>query len=217
MNIARFRNWAKSFDSTILFYVPNTSPYSDPGVHNVTIVTWIQAEGYKSVHFEFTITTPPLHTLLFWTGSSAIVGHSVNFSAYVTGGSGSYTYYWDFGDGSSGSGNQSPHTFLTKGNYTITLTVTDSKSQQITASQLVAVIPLPEPVVGPQGPQGLQGPQGAPGTTGPQGPTGDQGPAGQQGPIGLLQGSTVTTAGLGALAGALVAGLAWYGRRRGRT
>src|SRR5437899_11109296 len=73
------------------FYAPSTSPYSDPGVHNVTIVTWIYAEGCKSVHFDFTSTTPPLHTLLFWTGSSAIVGHNVNFSAYVTGGSGSWT------------------------------------------------------------------------------------------------------------------------------
>ena len=151
------------------------------------------AEGYKYVHSDFTITNPPLHTLLYWAGSSGLVGHIVNFAAYVTGGSGSYTYYWDFGDGSSGSGNPSPHTFLTKGNYTVTLTVTDGKNQQITASQLVAVIPLPEPVVGPQGPQG------APGTTGPQGPKGDQGPAGQQGPIGLLQGSIVTTAGLGVL------------------
>ena len=186
-------------------------------MHNVTIVTWVQAEGYKYLHFDFTITTPPLHTLLFWTGSSAIVGHTVNFSAYVTGGPGTYTYYWDFGDGSSGSGNPSPHTFLTKGNYTITLTATDSNNQQITASQLVTVIPLPEPVTGPPEPTGAQGPQGFTGATGPPGPPGpkgEQGPAGQAGTPGLLQGSIVTTAGLGALAGALVAGLAGYVRKR---
>src|SRR2546426_12101333 len=59
----------------------------------------------------------------------------------------------------------------TSSTRTITLTVTDSKNQQITTSQLVTVIPLPGPVIGPQGPQGLTGPQGAPGTTGPQGPT----------------------------------------------
>src|SRR3989454_9149417 len=101
----------------------------------------------------------------------------------------------------------------TSSTRTITLTATDSKSQQITASQLVAVIPLPEPVAGPPGPTGAQGPQGFTGATGPPGPKGDQGPAGQQAPMGLFQGSIVTTAGLGVLAGALVAGLAGYVRK----
>src|SRR2546427_2314480 len=105
----------------------------------------------------------------------------------------------------------------TSSTRTITLTATDSKSQQITASQLVAVIPLPEPVAGPPGPTGAQGPQGFTGATGPPGPPGpkgEQGPAGQAGTPGLLQGSIVTTDGLSALASALVAGIDGNVRKR---
>ncbi len=38
---------------------------------------------------------------------------------------GSLTYFWDFGDGSTGSGKVVEHTYSAAGNYTVTLTVTD--------------------------------------------------------------------------------------------
>jgi PKD repeat protein len=159
----------------VTFYAPsNRSPYSDPGIHNITILVWVSAEGFKSNHFNFSISVPPIQALLFWQGSATIVNQSVTFSAVVFGGTAPFVYVWNFGDGMPGGGNPVTHSFQTKGNYSVTVTVTDSNAQSITASQAISVMSLPNPVVGPPGPQGTQGPIGPPG---PQGPSGTQGTA----------------------------------------
>ena len=162
----------------LTFYAPsNRSPYSDPGIHNVTILVWVSNEGFKSNHFNFSITIPPLQALLFWQGSATIVNQSVTFSAAVFGGTAPFLYVWNFGDGMTGAGNPANHRFQTRGNYTVTLTVTDSNAQTITASQIVSVISIPQPIPGPQGPIGPQGSPGPAGPPGPQGPSGTQGAA----------------------------------------
>jgi hypothetical protein len=159
----------------VTFYAPSSrSPYSDPGIHNVTILVWVSAEGFKSDHFNFSISVPPIQALLFWQGSATIVNQSITFNAAVFGGTPPYLYVWNFGDGMTGGGNPVSHRFQGRGNYTVTLTVTDSNVQSVTATQTISVIPLPQPVTGPPGPQGVQGPSGPPG---PQGPSGTQGAA----------------------------------------
>ncbi|AHM62644.1 beta-1,4-xylanase [Flammeovirgaceae bacterium 311] len=49
------------------------------------------------------------------------------------------SYAWDFGDGSTGSGELANHSFSAYGNYTVTLTVTDNGGAVGTSSQLVSV------------------------------------------------------------------------------
>lgn len=154
----------------ITFYAPsNQPPWSDSGVHNVTTQVWVGGVGFETNHFNFTIPVPPLQALLFWQGSATIVNQSVTFYASVIGGTTPYVYTWNFGDGMTGGGNPVNHTFLNKGNYTVTITTTDANAQTITTSQMISVIPLPKPVAGPQGSQGPPGPPG------PQGPSGTQG------------------------------------------
>lgn len=51
---------------------------------------------------------------------------TVYFSSTVSGGCGSYTYSWTFGDGQSGTGNTPSHTYQTAGTYTATVTVTEA-------------------------------------------------------------------------------------------
>lgn len=52
---------------------------------------------------------------------------------------GTYTYFWDFGDGSTGSGPVPTHAYSTSGNYTVTLIVSDGvkESPPSTASVVV--------------------------------------------------------------------------------
>ena len=43
----------------------------------------------------------------------------MTFSANVSGGVGSYTYIWNFGDGSSSTEATPSHTYAADGNYTV--------------------------------------------------------------------------------------------------
>jgi outer membrane protein OmpA-like peptidoglycan-associated protein len=52
---------------------------------------------------------------------------TVQFDGTATGGCPSYTYAWDFGDGSSSSDQNPSHTYQAVGDYSASLTVTDSK------------------------------------------------------------------------------------------
>jgi hypothetical protein len=52
---------------------------------------------------------------------------AVTFAGSATGGTGSLTYAWDFGDGMTGSGALTPsHVYDVAGTYAVTLTVTDA-------------------------------------------------------------------------------------------
>jgi PKD repeat protein len=73
------------------------------------------------------------------------VGQSVNFS-----GSGSYDpdgsivqYSWNFGDGSTGTGVTTSHTYTTSGTYTVTLTVTDNMGATGTDTAIITVQSAP--------------------------------------------------------------------------
>jgi len=49
------------------------------------------------------------------------------------------TYQWDFGDGTTGSGENPMHSYSSGGTYTTTLTVTDADSETATTSQGISV------------------------------------------------------------------------------
>jgi PKD repeat protein len=51
-------------------------------------------------------------------------------------------YAWDFGDGGTGSGVTTSHTYTAEGIYNVTLTMTDSDNNRITVSQPVSVLAL---------------------------------------------------------------------------
>ncbi|HPA26319.1 MAG TPA: C10 family peptidase [Acidobacteriota bacterium] len=76
---------------------------------------------------------------------------AVTFTAVAQGGTPSYSYIWNFGDGSSETTSSATvsHTYTTAGTFTAILTVKDSVGQQTTASALtITVAPaVPPPVI----------------------------------------------------------------------
>ena len=65
---------------------------------------------------------------------------AVTFDASAIGGTQPYSYAWDFGDGSTGSGQSVSHSYLLPGTYTVTLTITDANGQSFTTSQSITVL-----------------------------------------------------------------------------
>jgi len=60
-------------------------------------------------------------------------------SASIAGSSAIASYTWNFGDGSTGSGAMTNHTFLTAGTFTVSVTVTDATNLSSGASLIVTV------------------------------------------------------------------------------
>src|SRR5215213_8814130 len=92
---------------------------------------------------------PPLTlTQITSSGSEGIAPATFEFEANVTGGTGPYTYRWDFGDGSReiSSDGTIEHTFDNAGMYNVSLIVIDSTSQAASGSILIIVEPPPPPI-----------------------------------------------------------------------
>lgn len=72
------------------------------------------------------------------------------------------SYSWDFGDGSSGSGETTSHEYTSADNYTVTLTVTDDDGATDTATGTITVTE-PAPTSNGEGEEGGNGEEGGEG------------------------------------------------------
>ena len=71
----------------------------------------------------------------------------MNFSGSATGGAPPYTYRWNFGDGQSSTFQNPSHTYSAAGNYTATLTVSDSQSATDSKSLTINVTTAANPLI----------------------------------------------------------------------
>ncbi|HYY90697.1 MAG TPA: alkaline phosphatase family protein, partial [Candidatus Dormibacteraeota bacterium] len=76
----------------------------------------------------------PLSASFTYSPTSPQAGQQVTFTASANSGTAPYSFSWNFGDGSSGTGSSAVHTYLAGGTYTVVLTVKDSSSSQQTAT-----------------------------------------------------------------------------------
>jgi hypothetical protein len=74
--------------------------------------------------------------------TAARPGDSMHFEANATGGIGAVTYEWDFDDGTEANGTEVDHTFSGTGEYTVTLTATDSKGNKATVDERINIFNL---------------------------------------------------------------------------
>lgn len=72
----------------------------------------------------------PLDAEINASPTSGWIPLAINFTGSATGGTEPYTYAWDFGDGYSSTEQNPSHTYSNAGDFTVTLTVTDSQSNQ---------------------------------------------------------------------------------------
>src|SRR5437867_3469335 len=82
---------------------------------------------------------PPLSAIFSYNPSSPQVGQQVTFSASASGGTTPYSFSWSFGDGASGTGSSTTHTYPSAGTFNVILTVKDRSSPQQTATSQQSV------------------------------------------------------------------------------
>ncbi len=95
---------------------------------NVTLTSLTPANTPPNADFAYSPTNPPVNTWVQFNGTSS----SDSDGSIVS-------YAWNFGDGSTDSGNAAWHRFSASGTYIVTLTVTDNDGATDTMTQAVQV------------------------------------------------------------------------------
>jgi PKD repeat protein len=101
--------------------------YNSPGTYTVTLTV---AEDGTTATDEVNITVAEAVTADIFTGTETTgVGDTIEFDAIdSSGGAGNLSYDWQFGDGTSASGENVTHEYTDTGTYTVELTVTDPET-----------------------------------------------------------------------------------------
>lgn len=126
-----------TMDSSSAFVWDTTD--SDNGTYSITAIAYDNAGNVSS-------STSVTVTVYNYIALKAVISNSASATETVAktfDGSASKgdiaAYSWDFGDGSTGSGAKISHTYSTKGNYTVTLTITGTDGTTTSAAQTVKV------------------------------------------------------------------------------
>ncbi len=121
-------DYSKTGEYVVTLRVTDDAGRSDATTQSVTI-----ASDNPTAEFTFSPTSPtPATTVNFSaSGSSVLSGRTIT------------SYFWTFGDGSSGSGLSVSHRFTAPlgGTYAVTLVVTDSAGKTSTIQKVVTVAP----------------------------------------------------------------------------
>jgi PKD repeat protein len=114
--------------------------FSSPGVAEIELNVTDRA-GLTNATFLNVTVVPAPKLLASATPGTTDPGLLVHFTAVGRLGTGPYTYLWEFGDGSSGTGATPTHAFARSGSYRANVTLTDAVGG--TASALVNVTVAP--------------------------------------------------------------------------
>ena len=124
---------------------PATHVYATPGTVNPTLVVTDSngRTGSSGSGCNFTVKGLTLSMTIYDLTTTAAIscGGKVNtldtlrFTGTVSGGTAPYTYAWDFGDGTTGSGNPVNHVYTAIANVNPTLKVTDANGLSATTGQ----------------------------------------------------------------------------------
>lgn len=120
--------------------------YSTAGSYNVLLTAKDSSPSPQTATSQQTITVsspppPPTSLTANFTASlsNPVVGQTISFTGTAAGGTSPYTYAWNFGDSSTGSGSPASHVYSSAGVYSVVLTVTDSAGHVASATNSVTV------------------------------------------------------------------------------
>ncbi len=120
--------------------LPSSTPCQLAGIE-------IGTEGYRFRELDvnwfsvrLSTLTSPLATSYTFSPVNPQTGQAVSFLAAASGGTGQFTYSWDFGDGNMGVGVSVTHAYSASGNFTVALTARDSASNTVSATRTVSVV-----------------------------------------------------------------------------
>ena len=108
---------------------PTTYTYILPGSYTVKL-TATDKNNFVTTSASVVNVSPPLLTTFSFSPSIPKQGQPVTFTASATGGTSPYSFIWNFGDGSAGSGSSTTHTYYSSGTFTVILTAMDTSSPQ---------------------------------------------------------------------------------------
>lgn len=123
-----------------------THTYSRAGTYTVTLTATNGRKGMDTRTMTVTVedpVQPPSIVGITATPNNPDSATPVRFGANVQG-DGPFTYRWDFGDGTTGTGANPSHTFTRPGTYTVTATVTNEAGQD-TRTMTIVVVPVEVP------------------------------------------------------------------------
>ncbi len=122
--------------------------YATAGTYTAKLTVTDNSGSIASNTVVLTIQDRPPSATFIPSPSNSTTGLAVSFSAAgTTDPDGTISSYsWNFGDGSTGTGFSTTHTFSTPGIYTVTLTVTDNSGNPGSATSTVKISPAsPQP------------------------------------------------------------------------
>jgi PKD repeat protein len=116
--------------------------YATAGTFTATV--WANDSFGTSAHGTVTVTVNPrIASTATSSRSTTDVGVAVSFFGVATGGVGSVSYAWSFGDGTFGNGTEATHAYSAPGTYHALLWANDSLSVTGTAMTNVSVVADP--------------------------------------------------------------------------
>ncbi len=117
-----------------------THTYTSPNAYTAQVTAADSGSMIATATLTVTVTAPPLQLSISANPTSGVAPLDVTFTSTVTGGFGSYTYAWTFGDGGTSTVANPTHVYTAAGSFTSTLVVTDSQSTQKSSTTTVTVV-----------------------------------------------------------------------------
>ncbi len=142
---SNIQSWAWDFDDGNSSSVQNpTHSYSSMGNYNVQLTVSDNNTCVDSLSNILVINELPDPDFTISPNDTVCNNIPLTFSGIDNAGTTITDWYWDFGDGNTGTGQTPNHIYTASGNYTITLNVINNNSCSSIVTKLVHIRSLPE-------------------------------------------------------------------------